>query len=449
MAATEMAPLEEYIQSLGINEASDRKTQEFWSQIQGDVPGIISECLSSFDSAPYMARAFSNVDRSELSRVLQAHLKVLFTHRHDLAFIMRARENADFFYRQKVKPLAVARLYAALENGFSKAAAQRFWLRRGRVVETIANINRLFALDLNIIQNVYQRHLYDTRGSGPSGDFGSMIEGLQQNMDRVRDQVGVAIEDLHGLARSMADSAKDTSTQSTAVHAAVQTANGNVTAVTHTAEELSTSIGEVRDRVSASSEVSRKAMQEAERTTALVRGLSDAAQKIGEVVTLINDIASKTNLLALNATIEAARAGEVGKGFAVVASEVKMLANQTASATDEIASQVGSIQTATTESVDAIETIASIIGQINEIADVVSSAVDDQSAATGRISDSVSDASRAVADASDRSDKIVDVSASVDSNAQSVLMAVAGLSRSMTDLTKSLDGFTENLKQAG
>ncbi len=59
-------------------------------------------------------------------------------------------------------------------------------------------------------------------------------------------------------------------------------------------------------------------------------------QKVGKVASEINRIASQTNLLALNATIEAARAGEAGKGFAVVAHEVKMLANQTSSATDEI-----------------------------------------------------------------------------------------------------------------
>ena len=448
MAGTEIAPLEQYVLSLGISDASDAETRQFWDEVASQAPDIVSRCVSMIDQAPYLRGAFQSIDKRDLQKRLLQHLKSVFTRKHDLAFILYARENAEYFFRNKVKPLAVASLYAALENGFSEAAAKRNRWNRRKLVSTIANVNRLFALDLNIIQNVYQRHLYDSRGSGPAAGFDAIVAGLQQNMTRVRDQVGVAIEDLHGLARSMAESAKDTSSQSTAVHGAVQTASGNVTAVTETAKELSTSIGQVRDRVSASSDVSRKAMEEANRTTTLVRGLSDAAQKIGEVVTLINDIASKTNLLALNATIEAARAGEVGKGFAVVASEVKMLANQTAAATDEIASQVGSIQTATNDAVRAIETIASIIGQINEIADVVSAAVAEQSAATGRIGDSVTHASRAVADASSRSDQIVRVSASVDSNAQSVLMAVAGLSRSMTDLTKSLEAFSTSLTQS-
>ena len=68
--------------------------------------------------------------------------------------------------------------------------------------------------------------------------------------------------------------------------------------------------------------------------------LSRSADRIGDVIGLINTIAGQTNLLALNATIEAARAGDAGKGFAVVAQEVKALAEQTAKATNEIATQI-------------------------------------------------------------------------------------------------------------
>ena len=99
------------------------------------------------------------------------------------------------------------------------------------------------------------------------------------------------------------------------------------------------------------------------------------------MVGLIQAIAGQTNLLALNATIEAARAGEAGKGFAVVASEVKSLAGQTAKATEEIAGQVGAIQSAVADAAQAIEQVNDIIEEISAIASTVAITVQEQNRA--------------------------------------------------------------------
>jgi methyl-accepting chemotaxis protein len=128
--------------------------------------------------------------------------------------------------------------------------------------------------------------------------------------------------------------------------------------------------------------------------------LNDTAERIGSIVSIISTIAKQTNLLSLNATIEAARAGDTGKGFAVVASEVKVLANETSRATEEISQQVASIQDATRKSVGEIASVARAIEQLSMAATSIASAVEQQSATTRHIAGSIQDAAGNTASAS-------------------------------------------------
>jgi methyl-accepting chemotaxis protein len=191
---------------------------------------------------------------------------------------------------------------------------------------------------------------------------------------------------MHAAAVDMTASVAQTETGAEAAATSSRDAARNVDAVAAAAEELSQSINEISGQAASAADLAGRAVEQAETTNDRIAGLAEAAEEIGTVVNLISDIAKQTNLLALNATIEAARAGEAGKGFAVVANEVKTLANQTANATEDIARQVGHIQSATREAVDAISGIGTVIGTLSETSAAISAAVEEQTAATGEIS---------------------------------------------------------------
>ena len=222
----------------------------------------------------------------------------------------------------------------------------------------------------------------------------SLAVAFEREVGGIVKDVATAATDMRATTETMSRGTAQTTQQVSAASSASSQAAQNTAAVASATEELSASIGAIGEQVARSTAIASKAADEARKTNLVIEGLLAGTQKIGEVVTLIQNIASQTNLLALNATIEAARAGEHGKGFAVVAGEVKILANQTAKATDEISDQIGKIQASTSEAVDAIAAIGTTIDEINNISSSISTAVVQQSAATREIGVSILEASR-------------------------------------------------------
>ena len=131
-------------------------------------------------------------------------------------------------------------------------------------------------------------------------------------------------------------------------------------------------------------------------TTTAIDEMARVADEIGHVTSLISAIAAQTNLLALNATIEAARAGDAGRGFAVVAQEVKALASQTARATQDIATRIEAMQSATGKSVSAIEQISSVITELDRFSARISESVEEQVVSAREIAGNVSSVAEGV-----------------------------------------------------
>jgi methyl-accepting chemotaxis protein len=253
---------------------------------------------------------------------------------------------------------------------------------------------------------------------------------------------------MQATAQSMSATADQSSALVSAVASAAEETSVNVQTVSSGTEQLSSSISEIGRQVVASAQIARKAVDEAGATDATMQGLAENAGRISVVVDLIQTIASQTNLLALNATIEAARAGEAGRGFAVVASEVKSLANQTAKATDEIRSQIASMQQVTTSAVGAIRNISNTISQINEVTTAIAAAVEQQGAATREIARNIQHAAGGTSEVSSNIIGVSTASAEAGSAASEVLNASGALRREADVLRSEIDAFLSNIRVA-
>ena len=132
----------------------------------------------------------------------------------------------------------------------------------------------------------------------------------------------------------------------------------------------------------------------------------------------------------------------------MVAQEVKALAAQTAKATDEIGTQIATMQGATHDSVVAIKDIVATINRVSEIANTIASAVEQQGAATHEISCSVGEAAKGTADVAATIGEVNEGASQTGSASSQVLSSARVLSREGNVLKAEVDKFLAMVRAA-
>lgn len=260
------------------------------------------------------------------------------------------------------------------------AAITIFWLIRRQ----LQPVSMMVHLAQQMAVGDFSQHLEETTAS--QDEIGSLQSAFAQMIHAVKkllsqtseaaEQISAASQQLNAsseeaardaiaIAKQTTQVAEDAERQLKAVEDAEYAANqisSYMHRITQQTEQMSSQTAEANKAATTGSRSVQASIQQMrdisvanEQASGAIQKLGTTAEQIGSISSIIKQLASQTNLLALNAAIEAARAGEQGRGFAVVAEEVRHLAEQSATAADEIAKNIQEVQKESRLAVSSME----------------------------------------------------------------------------------------------
>ena len=359
-------------------------------------------------AAPLVRQAFTDVE--QMDRTLEQFRTASSSRRRDIAEALDQRLHRDEWL---VIVLGIAAVVVAAIFGIGTSRA---------VTRPLA----AFAVDMEAMgEGDLRLAADDHRGAA---EYAKLADALRRARERLRalvshvqvesEQVSSAANQLAASATSVSDAASHMTrgiaeiaqgaaaqldalgSASDAVRrlhdsgTAIQTA---VQASGTAGEEIRGTATDARAELARAVETLREAGHVADSSAAEIRELQEATAAVDNFATLIGSIASQTNLLALNAAIEAARAGAYGRGFAVVAEEVRLLADQSHKAAEEVAESVRRIRERIDRAVASVGNGTSRMREARHVAENASASLDRIERAIASVDDATTQVEEVVA----------------------------------------------------
>ncbi len=264
--------------------------------------------------------------------------------------------------------------------------------RINQVAKLVAAGNLRDALSaLNGLQDGRRRMARDEI-SELAGSFRTMTDRLAALLGQVQKsglQVTTSATEIAAAARQLESTAVEQAASTRAVSQTTHQITETAQSLVHTMDEVhatSNTTSDTAETGRGKMQNMQEAMQHLVHATEFISSklavINEKAGRISGVVTTINAISDQTNLLSLNAAIEAEKAGEHGRGFVVVAREITRLADQTATATQDIEYMVREMQSSVSSGVmemdkfgegvrQSVQEVAGIAGQLGAIIEQV------------------------------------------------------------------------------
>ena len=303
----------------------------------------------------------------------------------------------DGYVQRRNVTLALTVAALGLAGWFAAAVV---WRTRRDVELTVAGASAIADGDL------HPRPL--PAGQDEFGDIGRALGNARERLQRLLLAVGTDTAVLRDASTALVDvsaemrtAAEEAAAETGRVSMNASEVSGGVQIVSDGTSQMAAAVQEISSSAAAAARVAADAVAMAENANESVTKLGQSSDEISGVLALIGSIAAQTNLLALNASIEAARAGEYGKGFAVVAHEVKELAQQTASATEEVGRKVSNIQSDASGAAEALSQMHAVTARMSDHSATIAAAVEEQTATTTEMTHNLSSAaagSQSIAD---------------------------------------------------